>query len=92
MKAIIETIEVLENNDGSLIIQSRETKIAYYFSDKRSPNTVASLRQIEAGIADLSDWGEGDRKHYVTDDEYSALSEGGGIRLWGEDDLANALA
>ena len=89
------TIEILENNDGSLIIQEgypTNNFVGYYFPDKRDPNTVENLRQIATGIADLSNWEGGERKHYVTDEEYSALSEGGGIRLWGEDDLANALA
>lgn len=87
-----QTIEILENNDGSLIIQDRETKIAYYFSDKRAENTVEHLKLIANGPTDLSEWDGGPRQYYVTDDDYSSLSEGGGIRLWREDDLADAIA
>tara|TARA_R110000824_G_C15034164_1_gene659705 strand:+ start:590 stop:856 length:267 start_codon:yes stop_codon:yes gene_type:complete len=88
----MSNIEILENNDGSLNIQDRETKIAYYFSDKRDENTVAHLKLIANGPTDLSEWDGGPRQYYVTDDEYCALSEGGGIRLWGPDDIADAIA
>jgi len=92
--ATIQTsdIEILEDNAGGLLVQSASPELAVYLGDKRSPDTIENLKLIAEGGVDLSDWEGQNASLYITDDAYAGLSEGGGIRLWRDDDLADAIA
>lgn len=89
-KLINENIEVIEANDGSLTIQNTRTRAVSEFDDRGSPAAYESLKGVLAGD-DMSDWDTGE-SGFISAEDLAKHTSGGGLRLWGEEEIREQLA
>ena len=86
-----DTIEVIELNDGSLIVQDTNLKQAIYLGHKTGQASQDSLPGLLKGEG-IEGWDDGDHEQeYITDEVYAEQSQNGGLKILSEQDIEQIL-
>lgn len=86
-----ETIEVIELNDGSIIVQDTGLKQAIYLGHKTNQSCKDSFPCLLKGEG-IDGWDSGDHEQeFITDEVYAEQSQNGGLKILSDQDIKEIL-
>ena len=85
-----ETIEVIELNDGSIIVQDTGLKQAVFLGHKTNQSCKDSLPCLLKGEG-IDGWDDVNEQEYITDEVYHEQSQNGGLKILSDQDIKEIL-
>ena len=86
-----DTIEVIELNDGSIIVQDTGLKQAVFLGHKTNQSCKDSLPCLLKGEG-IDGWDSGDHEQeFITDEVYAEQSQNGGLKILSDQDIKEIL-